>query len=173
VHSLLHILRNRASFSEHDTQTWTCLRSSSPIRRPAKRDSASSKGESRCISSQLIRQSAWPRFVQDPCCPSRPRLYPHRCGAWRHYGQGLHGGTAVILRSGIGADSKLNQFIASAGVSPVIRIPGDEWWMVKRVLDSGAHGIMVPMCHNAVSRFALQRSLRLIPGHRTADRQCS
>ncbi|WVW82444.1 hypothetical protein I302_104454 [Kwoniella bestiolae CBS 10118] len=28
-------------------------------------------------------------------------------------------------------------------------IPWNEEWMIKRALDSGAHGVMTPMCHNA------------------------
>ncbi|KAL4933998.1 HpcH/HpaI aldolase family protein [Aspergillus undulatus] len=36
--------------------------------------------------------------------------------------------------------------IASAGSSPIVRIPSSEPWMMKRALDAGAHGIMVPMC---------------------------
>ena len=35
--------------------------------------------------------------------------------------------------------------VADVGVSPVVRIPGLESWMVKRALDSGAHGILVPL----------------------------
>jgi len=35
--------------------------------------------------------------------------------------------------------------IASCGVSPIVRIPANEGWMVKRALDSGAHGIIVPL----------------------------
>lgn len=35
--------------------------------------------------------------------------------------------------------------IASAGASPIVRIPAAEPWIVKRALDAGAHGIMVPM----------------------------
>ncbi|PNP43734.1 hypothetical protein TGAMA5MH_04015 [Trichoderma gamsii] len=35
--------------------------------------------------------------------------------------------------------------IAALGVSPIVRIPGMEPWMVKRALDSGAHGILVPL----------------------------
>lgn len=40
--------------------------------------------------------------------------------------------------------------IASTGVSPIVRIPGSEPWMIKRALDCGAHGIMVPMCETKV-----------------------
>ena len=46
---------------------------------------------------------------------------------------------------------KLNNLITQEKVSPIIRVPADEAWLLKRALDSGAHGIMVPMCHNAVS----------------------
>ena len=35
--------------------------------------------------------------------------------------------------------------IASCGVSPIVRIPDNQAWMVKRALDSGAHGIVVPL----------------------------
>ena len=46
--------------------------------------------------------------------------------------------------------------IADCGVSPIVRIPGLENWMVKRALDGGAHGILVPLvrtveeCENLV-----------------------
>ncbi|KAJ7270863.1 Phosphoenolpyruvate/pyruvate domain-containing protein [Mycena rebaudengoi] len=43
----------------------------------------------------------------------------------------------------------LTNIIASNGASPLIRIPGDEPWMIKRALDSGAHGVMVPMANSA------------------------
>ncbi|KAK1657543.1 2-dehydro-3-deoxyglucarate aldolase [Colletotrichum godetiae] len=36
--------------------------------------------------------------------------------------------------------------ISSSGVSPIVRIPASEHWMMKRALDCGAHAIMVPMC---------------------------
>ncbi|KAL1889103.1 hypothetical protein Sste5346_009168 [Sporothrix stenoceras] len=35
--------------------------------------------------------------------------------------------------------------IAAAGASPIVRVPWAESWLIKRALDSGAHGIMVPM----------------------------
>lgn len=35
--------------------------------------------------------------------------------------------------------------IAAAGASPIVRVPWAEPWLIKRALDSGAHGIMVPM----------------------------
>lgn len=46
---------------------------------------------------------------------------------------------------------QLTTAIASEGASPIIRVPWGEEWMIKRALDAGAHGVMVPMCHNAVS----------------------
>jgi 4-hydroxy-2-oxoheptanedioate aldolase len=41
--------------------------------------------------------------------------------------------------------------VSAAGASPVVRIAGSENWMIKRALDAGAHGIMVPMVETAVS----------------------
>ncbi|KAI1023445.1 hypothetical protein LB503_001215 [Fusarium chuoi] len=35
--------------------------------------------------------------------------------------------------------------IAALGVSPIVRLPDMQGWMVKRALDSGAHGIVVPL----------------------------
>ncbi|TRM65342.1 Pyruvate/Phosphoenolpyruvate kinase-like domain-containing protein [Schizophyllum amplum] len=43
----------------------------------------------------------------------------------------------------------LTNAIASCGVSPLIRIPDEKPWMIKRALDSGAHGIMIPMANSA------------------------
>lgn len=40
--------------------------------------------------------------------------------------------------------------ISSSGASPIVRIPASEPWMIKRVLDAGAHGVMVPMCETKV-----------------------
>lgn len=35
--------------------------------------------------------------------------------------------------------------IAACGVSPIVRVPEGQHWMIKRALDAGAHGIMVPL----------------------------
>ncbi|RSL74475.1 hypothetical protein CEP51_011558 [Fusarium floridanum] len=35
--------------------------------------------------------------------------------------------------------------VAALGVSPLVRLPDMQGWMVKRALDSGAHGIIVPL----------------------------
>ncbi|KAI9148823.1 2-keto-3-deoxy-L-rhamnonate aldolase [Paramyrothecium foliicola] len=48
--------------------------------------------------------------------------------------------------------------IASSGVSPIVRIPADEPWMMKRALDAGAHGIMVPMCETKEQAEAIVRA---------------
>ena len=37
--------------------------------------------------------------------------------------------------------------VSSVGVSPIVRIPANEGWMVKRALDAGAHGIIVPLLY--------------------------
>lgn len=39
--------------------------------------------------------------------------------------------------------------VAACGVSPVVRIAANESWMVKRALDAGAHGIIVPLIYTA------------------------
>ncbi|RDA93092.1 hypothetical protein CP533_4113 [Ophiocordyceps camponoti-saundersi (nom. inval.)] len=39
--------------------------------------------------------------------------------------------------------------IAALGVSPIVRIPDMQSWMVKRALDAGAHGILVPLLRSA------------------------
>jgi len=35
--------------------------------------------------------------------------------------------------------------VAACGVSPIVRIPEGQHWMIKRALDAGAHGIIVPL----------------------------
>ncbi|KAL2260763.1 hypothetical protein VTK26DRAFT_5138 [Humicola hyalothermophila] len=35
--------------------------------------------------------------------------------------------------------------IAALGVSPIVRLPDLQPWMIKRALDSGAHGILIPL----------------------------
>lgn len=40
--------------------------------------------------------------------------------------------------------------VSSMGAqSPIVRIPAGEGWMIKRALDAGAHGVMVPLINNA------------------------
>ena len=39
--------------------------------------------------------------------------------------------------------------IGACGVSPVVRVAANEAWMIKRVLDAGAHGVMVPWINTA------------------------
>lgn len=50
--------------------------------------------------------------------------------------------------------------IAAAGSSPIVRIPGPEPWMIKRALDSGAHGIMVPMVETASQAESVAKASR-------------
>ncbi|KAI0136343.1 HpcH/HpaI aldolase/citrate lyase family protein [Xylariales sp. AK1849] len=35
--------------------------------------------------------------------------------------------------------------IASCGVSPLVRLPDMQGWMIKRALDAGAHGVLIPL----------------------------
>ncbi|KAI1871479.1 uncharacterized protein JN550_004473 [Neoarthrinium moseri] len=50
--------------------------------------------------------------------------------------------------------------IASSGCSPIVRIPSSEPWMMKRVLDAGAHAIMVPMCETKEQAEAIVRACK-------------
>lgn len=56
-----------------------------------------------------------------------------------------HGGVAdVEMHTAIHSISPFN-------VSPIVRLPSGEAWLIKRALDAGAHGIIVPMVSTAVS----------------------
>ena len=49
-------------------------------------------------------------------------------------------------------DSEMHECVANIapyGVSPLVRIPHSEGWMIKRALDAGAHGIMIPLLSTA------------------------
>lgn len=39
--------------------------------------------------------------------------------------------------------------IATCGVLPVVRLPDGQHWRMKRALDAGAHGIIVPLLQSA------------------------
>ncbi|KAF2034833.1 Phosphoenolpyruvate/pyruvate domain-containing protein [Setomelanomma holmii] len=57
--------------------------------------------------------------------------------------------------------------IAKEGVSPLVRIAANEAWMVKRALDCGAHGIVVPLIYTVDDAKRLAASAKFPPeGHR-------
>jgi len=46
------------------------------------------------------------------------------------------------------SDDSMHEIVAASaacGVSPVVRVPDGQHWMIKRALDAGAHGILVPL----------------------------
>ncbi|KIY43309.1 Phosphoenolpyruvate/pyruvate domain-containing protein [Fistulina hepatica ATCC 64428] len=53
--------------------------------------------------------------------------------------------------------------VAACGVSPIIRIPADQPWMIKRALDSGAHGVMIPLIESAVGATAVVNACKYPP----------
>ncbi|GLI72787.1 hypothetical protein PoHVEF18_000971 [Penicillium ochrochloron] len=57
----------------------------------------------------------------------------------------------------------LNNAIGHENASPIIRVPWGEEWMIKRALDSGAHGIMTPMCHSEVDAANIVKYTRYPP----------
>ena len=72
----------------------------------------------------------------------------------------------VDTEHGLLSDSHMHESvaaIAASGVSPVVRIPSNEAWMVKRALDSGAHGIIVPLLNTADDARRLVASAKFPP----------
>ncbi|KAL1996714.1 hypothetical protein VTN49DRAFT_7579 [Thermomyces lanuginosus] len=53
--------------------------------------------------------------------------------------------------------------IAACGVSPLVRIAANEDWMVKRALDSGAHGVIVPLLRTAEDARKLVEAAKFPP----------
>ena len=53
--------------------------------------------------------------------------------------------------------------VAATGVSPVVRIAANETWMVKRALDAGAHGIIVPLLYTVDDAKKLVSSAKFPP----------
>lgn len=53
--------------------------------------------------------------------------------------------------------------IAKEGVSPIVRITANEPWMVKRALDAGAHGIVVPLIYTVDDAKRLVSSAKFPP----------
>ena len=53
--------------------------------------------------------------------------------------------------------------IAHAGVSPLVRIAANEAWMVKRALDAGAHGVVVPLIYTVDDAKRLVSSTKFPP----------
>jgi 4-hydroxy-2-oxoheptanedioate aldolase len=65
-----------------------------------------------------------------------------------------------------GTDNEMHESvhaIASVGVSPIVRIPANEGWMVKRALDAGAHGIIVPLLYSVEDAQKLVQSAKFPP----------
>ncbi|KAF2460862.1 2,4-dihydroxyhept-2-ene-1,7-dioic acid aldolase [Lineolata rhizophorae] len=53
--------------------------------------------------------------------------------------------------------------ISSCNISPVVRIAANEPWMVKRALDAGAHGVVVPLLYTADDARRLVSSAKFPP----------
>ncbi|KAG8875072.1 hypothetical protein FRB97_005406, partial [Tulasnella sp. 331] len=53
--------------------------------------------------------------------------------------------------------------IAACGTSPIVRIATNEGWMVKRALDAGAHGIVVPLLRTAAEAAAIVSAAKFPP----------
>ncbi|KFY27768.1 hypothetical protein V493_03324 [Pseudogymnoascus sp. VKM F-4281 (FW-2241)] len=53
--------------------------------------------------------------------------------------------------------------IAATGVSPIVRIPDNQGWLVKRALDCGAHGVLVPLLNTVGDAERLVSSAKFPP----------
>ncbi|KHN93865.1 Pyruvate/Phosphoenolpyruvate kinase [Metarhizium album ARSEF 1941] len=53
--------------------------------------------------------------------------------------------------------------IAALGVTPLVRLPDIQSWMVKRALDAGAHGILVPLLRSADQARELVQAAKFPP----------
>ncbi|KAF2428854.1 Phosphoenolpyruvate/pyruvate domain-containing protein [Tothia fuscella] len=63
-------------------------------------------------------------------------------------------------------DAQMHQSVAAIAacrVSPVVRIAANEGWMVKRALDAGAHGVLVPLLYTADDARRLVSSAKFPP----------
>ncbi|KAK6842676.1 HpcH/HpaI aldolase/citrate lyase family protein [Apiospora arundinis] len=53
--------------------------------------------------------------------------------------------------------------IAGCGVSPLVRLPDMQGWMIKRALDAGAHGILIPLLRTAEEARQIVRAAKFPP----------
>lgn len=86
--------------------------------------------------------------------------------------------TGIIIDTEHGAlgDESVHNSVAAIsalGVSPVIRVRGPAHDILKRALDTGAHGIMVPQINNAEEAKAVAASSRFLPKASEAKAQHS
>lgn len=72
----------------------------------------------------------------------------------------------VDLEHGNISDDGMHDIIAASaacGVSPVVRVVEGHGWMIKRALDAGAHGILVPMIKTPEDARKVVRACKLPP----------
>jgi 4-hydroxy-2-oxoheptanedioate aldolase len=64
-----------------------------------------------------------------------------------------------------GEDTMFNQLRAAGGgtAAPIVRIPANDGWRFKRVLDAGAHGVMVPLVNTAAEARAAASAMHYPP----------
>ncbi|KAJ3038930.1 hypothetical protein HDV00_012759, partial [Rhizophlyctis rosea] len=53
--------------------------------------------------------------------------------------------------------------IAPWGVSPIVRLPTGDHWMLKRALDTGVHGVMIPMVNTKAQAEAIVQGAKFPP----------
>lgn len=72
----------------------------------------------------------------------------------------------VDLEHGNISDDSMHEIVAVAAacrVSPIVRVPEGQHWMIKRALDAGAHGILVPVLETVEDAKNIVRYSKLPP----------
>lgn len=72
----------------------------------------------------------------------------------------------VDLEHGNISDDSMHEIVAAAaacGVSPIVRVVDGQDWMIKRALDSGAHGILVPVLETVEDAIKVVRASKFPP----------
>lgn len=72
----------------------------------------------------------------------------------------------IDMEHGNISDDSMHEIVAasaSCGVSPIVRVVEGQHWMIKRALDAGAHGILVPMIETVQDAKKVAQSSKFPP----------
>lgn len=63
----------------------------------------------------------------------------------------------------LGDVGNLLAWLKATDVSPIVRVPANEYHFIARVMDAGAHGVMIPNVRSAEEAIAAQDAMRYAP----------
>ncbi len=58
---------------------------------------------------------------------------------------------------------KIIQAVSLAGAVPIVRVPGNQTWLIGKALDAGAYGVMVPLVNTAEQAMNAVNACRYMP----------